>query len=62
MAANTIIEIVKDNVQTEISEAKMLIKILNPSEKTKTVLAGLQLHFTELAKEYPNNIQVISEV
>ena len=35
MAANTIIEIVKDNVQTEISEAKMLIKILNPSEKTK---------------------------
>ena len=36
--------------------------IENPSDKTKVVLAGLQLHFTELAKEYPNNIHVISEV
>ena len=62
MAANTIIEIVKDKAQAEVSDAKMLVKVSNPSEKTKTVLAGLQLHLNELAKEYPNNIHVISEV
>ena len=62
MAANTITEIVKDKAKATVGNAKMLVKIENPSDKTKVVLAGLQLHFSELAKEYPNNIHVISEV
>ncbi len=62
MAANTIIEIVGDKTEAKVDEAQMWVKVSNPSEKTKTVLAGLQLHLSELAKEYPNNIQVISEV
>lgn len=62
MAANTITEIVKDEALAQVDDAKMLLSVKSPSEKTAVVLAGLQLHLSELAKEYPRNIQVISEV
>jgi uncharacterized protein YsxB (DUF464 family) len=62
MAANTITEIVKDEAVAQVDDAKMLLSVKSPSEKTAVVLAGLQLHLSELAKEYPRNIQVISEV
>ncbi len=62
MAANTITEIVKDEAVAQVDDARMLLRVKNPSKKAAVVLAGLQLHLSELAKEYPRNIQVISEV
>ena len=58
MAANTIIEIIGDEVDAEVSEAKMLIKVKNPSDKAVAVLEGLRLHLSELSNQYGNNIRL----
>jgi len=58
MAANTITEIIGDSVDAEVDEAKMLIKVKNPSDKTLAVLEGLKLHLSELSNQYGNNIRL----
>ena len=58
MAANTITEIIGDKADIEVDEAKMLIKVSNPSSKTIAVLEGLKLHLTELSVQYSNNITI----
>lgn len=59
MAANTIIEIIGDKTEALVDEAKMCIKVSNPSECTIKVLEGLKLHLTELSDQYSNNIKII---
>lgn len=62
MAANTILEVIKDKCFAGVDDAKMTIKIENPSEKSIAVLEGFSLHIIELAKQYPKNLKIISEV
>jgi uncharacterized protein YsxB (DUF464 family) len=62
MAANTILEIVKDNAVAEVDEAQMLFKVNNPSKETEIVLEGFKLHIEQLAEQYSTNIKIYSEV
>jgi len=59
MAANTIIEIIGDKTEAIVDDAKMFIKVLNPSQSSITVLKGLRLHLKELSDQYSNNIKII---
>ena len=58
MAANTIIEVIGDQYEADVSDAKMLFKVKNPSDKTLVVLEGLKLHLSELSNQYGNNIRL----
>ena len=58
LAANTIIEIIGDQYEADVSDAKMLFKVKNPSDKTLAVLEGLKLHLSELSNQYGNNIRL----
>ena len=58
MAANTITEVIGQKAYIECSEAKMLLKVNNPSAETKAVLGGLKLHLEELSGQYSNNIRI----
>jgi uncharacterized protein YsxB (DUF464 family) len=37
----------------------MRVTLSQPDEQTETVLRGLELHLTELSKQYPENIKII---
>ena len=58
MVANTITEIIGDIADIEVSEAKMLLKVLNPTKSSIDVLEGFRLHLTELSNQYSNNIKI----
>ena len=62
MAANTIIEIIGDECEAVVDDAKMYVNVNSPSKETSTVLSGLNLHLTELSKQYSNRIRIITEV
>ncbi len=62
MAANTILEIVKDNARVEVNEAEMFLEVKNPSKETQVVLEGFKLHIEQLAEQYNTNIKIYSEV
>ena len=62
LAANTITEIIGDECEAVVDEAKMLIRANSPSQKTITVLEGLKLHLTELSKQYSKRIRIYTEV
>ena len=59
MAANTIIEIIGDKAEAEVSDALMHFEVKNPSDSSIKVLEGLKLHLTELSVQYSNNIKII---
>ncbi len=62
MAANTITEVVGDECGIEVEDGFMRLTADNPQKGTKTVLEGLRLHLTELSKQYPKQIKIITEV
>lgn len=62
MTANTITEIIGDECEAVVDEAKMLIRVNAPSQKAIAVLDGLKLHLTELSKQYSKRIKIITEV
>ena len=62
MAANTVIEIIGEECETQVNDGFMKIFCENPSDKTVAVLEGLRLHLTELSKEYRKQIRIITEV
>ena len=62
MAANALIEVVKAKVKTEVSDAKMLILVKEPTDKTDIILKSFMLHINELCKEYPKRIRITTEV
>ncbi len=62
MAANTIIEVIGDKVKSDVSDAKMTIEVLNPSEETLVVLEGFKIHLQQMAEQFPNCIKVYLEV
>ena len=59
MAANTVTDIIGANADVSVSDAEMMLIINEPCERTETVLKGLELHLTELSKQYPDNIKII---
>ena len=58
MAANTITEIIGDKANAFVDDAVMKITVNNPREASLKVLEGLELHLTELANQYSNNIKI----
>lgn len=62
MAANTVTEIIK--VHADISEQDGYLKfsVGEENDSATAVLDGLKLHLTELSKQYPKKIKVITEV
>ncbi len=59
MAANTITEIIGANADADAQDGVMRVTLSQPDEQTETVLRGLELHLTELSKQYPENIKII---
>lgn len=62
MAANTVLEIIKDECEVSVDDAEMSLYLKTASEKSVAVLEGFFLHITELAKQYPDRIKIITEV
>ncbi len=59
MAANTITEIIGAKADANADDGAMILKVNEPCERTETVLKGLELHLSELSKQYPDNIKII---
>lgn len=59
MAANTITEIIGAKADANADNGVMSLTVKEPCERTETVLKGLELHLTELSKQYPDNIKII---
>lgn len=62
LVANTCIEIIGANVVSKVDDGLMCIKLKSMVEQSQVVMEGFKLHITELAKQYPDRITVISEV
>ena len=62
LTANTCIEIIGAKVISKVEDGLMSIKLKSMVEKSQVVMEGFKLHVTELAKQYPERITVISEV
>ena len=59
MAANTIIEIMELNPETEVRDGYMKIQMnLKDALKSKVITDGLYLHLSELQNQYPNNLKL----
>lgn len=62
MTANTATEVLKATADAEVSDGEMTFRILDSVSETQGIMNGFRLHITELAKQYPKRIKVISEV
>ena len=62
MAANTLTEIIGQDCDIQLDDALFTLRTSNCSESAKAVLEGLKLHLTELSKQYPKRIKIITEV
>ncbi len=61
MTANTITEILGLKADIDLTDSFMRIDVVEP-EKAKVVLEGFKLHIQSLAEQYPNFIQITTEV
>ena len=59
MAANTITDVICANADAVAEEGRMIVTLNQPNEQAQAVLRGLELHLTELSKQYPENIKII---
>ena len=59
MAANTITDVICANADAAAEEGRMIVTLNQPDEQAQAVLKGLELHLTELSKQYPENIKII---
>ncbi len=58
MTVNTITEIIGDEADITVDEAKMFLYVENPSNSSVNVLKGFKLHLEELSEQYSNNIRI----
>ena len=59
MAANTIIEVLSLNPETEISDGYMSIALKSEDAlKAKVITEGLYIHLKQLSEEYPDNLKL----
>ena len=59
MAANTITDIIGADATATVEDGAMCVTLNQTNEQAETVLRGLELHLTELSKQYPKNIKII---
>lgn len=60
LIANTFIEIMGIDVSVKIHDGYMQMIVPTASApQAQELLKGFQLHVSEIAKEYPNNIEII---
>ncbi len=62
MAVNTITEILGEEVEASVRDGYMKITLCGKSQAATDILKGLKLHISELAKDYPDFIKIITEV
>ena len=62
MAVNTITEILGEDVEADVNDGYMKIKLCGNNDAAKDILRGLELHISELSKDYPDFIKIITEV
>jgi uncharacterized protein YsxB (DUF464 family) len=62
MAANTLSEIVGAELEADVSDGYMCVKLKSLVEQSQVTLKGFYLHASELAKNYRNYVKVYSEV
>ncbi len=59
MAANTITDVIGADAESKAEDGAMSVTLNQTDELTEAVLKGLELHLTELSKQYPENIKII---
>ncbi len=59
MAANTITDVIGADADATAGDGTMSVTLNQPDECAQAVLRGLELHLTELSKQYPQNIKLI---
>ena len=62
MTANTISDIIGDEVDAFVQDGYMKIVVKNPSDASQKVLDGFKLHISELSKQYQTRITPLTEV
>ena len=64
LTANTLIEVVKADVETELDEETgfMSVNLKSKLSESQVTLMGLKIHLEQLAKQYRNHLKVYSEV
>ena len=62
MAVNTITEILGEDVEADVSDGYMKIRLCSGNQAATDILRGLELHISELSKDYPDFIKIITEV
>ncbi len=61
LTANTITEVLGVQAEIEVADGRMSLLVpVGQEEKTRAVLAGLELHLRELAEQYPKRIRIKS--
>ncbi len=59
MTANTLSEIVGAEIEAEVADGYMNIRVVSELSEAQQILEGLRLHLRSLAGDYPDNIKVI---
>ena len=62
MTANTLTEILGAEADIHDDGDVLYFRLTSKIPEGQTVLKGFKLHVTELSREYPENIEIISEV
>ncbi len=60
MTANTVTEVMRLNADARDADGYMRLDIKDSPEKAQDILKGMLLHMTELQKDYPDEIKVIT--
>lgn len=60
MAANTVTEVIGLEADAAATDGYMRLDIKGSPKDAQDILNGMYLHITELEKEYPENIKVIT--
>ena len=62
MAANTVTDVIKIHADISEQDGHLKFSVSEENDSAAAVLDGLKLHLTELSKQYPKKIKVITEV
>ena len=60
MTANTVTEVLKLDASARDADGYMRLNVKSSPERAQDILNGMKLHFTELEKQYPDEIKVIT--
>ncbi len=59
MAANTVTDVLHSDAEASAENGTMRLMLRSSDENAEKLLKGLELHLTELSKQYPQNIKII---